>query len=79
MSKLAVAVEQGRAQLQRVTYANNGQSTIEALSSWQRINAIKPSLGMLMFHVRAANAYAKEGAADKATAAMRQACAMVQS
>ncbi|HSW83526.1 MAG TPA: hypothetical protein VLH12_08630 [Usitatibacter sp.] len=59
--RAAVAVEQGRAQLQRVTYGPKGQSTVEALSQWRPVEMLKPSIGMLMFHVRAANAYAQEG------------------
>ena len=31
---LAVAIKQGKAQLQRVTYAANGKSTVEPLTDW---------------------------------------------
>ncbi len=35
--RIAVAVEQGRVQLQRVTYNPKGSSTIEPLSQWRPI------------------------------------------
>ena len=69
----AVAVEQGRVQLQRITYDKKGKSTIEAWSQYRPIDMVKPSLGMLMFHVRAANAYAKLGVHVKANAALKMA------
>ncbi len=71
--RAAVAVQDGRVQLQRVTYNAKGQSTVEALSQYRPIELLKPSLGMLMFHVRAANAYADEGKASHAEDAMKAA------
>jgi hypothetical protein len=71
----AVAAHDGRVQLQRVTYTNGSKRmrstpTIEPLSAWVPVAHVKPSLGMLMFHVRAANAYADHGKDDHATQAM---------
>ena len=76
--RIAVAVEQGRAQLQRVTYNPKGASTIETLSQWRPIEMLKPSLGMLMFHVRASNAYAQESVNGKANDALKHAHRMFQ-
>ena len=71
--RIAVAVEQGRAQLQRVTYNPKGRSTIDPLSQWKPIDTFKPSLGMLMFHVRAANAYEDCGNLQPASDALKHA------
>ena len=76
--KVAVAVEQGRVQLQRVTYNPKGRSTIEPLSQWRPIDMLKPSLGMLMFHVRAANGYADCGNTQPASDALKHAHGMFQ-
>jgi hypothetical protein len=72
----AVAVDAGRVQLQRHTYTNAGSKriratpTVEPLSGWVTVDHVKPSLGMLMFHVRAANAYADHGSDEHARQAM---------
>ena len=71
--RIAVAVEQGRAQLQRVTYNPKGRSTIEPLSQWRPIEMLKPSLGMLMFHVKAANGYKDCGNLQPASQALKHA------
>lgn len=71
--RIAVAVEQGRVQLQRVTYNPKGRSTIDPLSQWKPIEMLKPSLGMLMFHVRAANGYDDCGNLNGASDALKAA------
>ena len=71
--KIAVAVEQGRVQLQRITYNPKGKSTIDPLSQWKPIEHLKPSLGMLMFHVRASNGYADCGNLQPASDALNHA------
>jgi hypothetical protein len=66
----AVAVEQGRVQLQRVTYDRKGASTVEPLTQYRPIAILKTPLKALMAEVKDANDLSKVGAVAESDAAL---------